>query len=145
MADEPEQLPSFERRAPVVPERPVGIEEPDGVRLLRFAGVVFRVMLLPVVDAVVHHIAVAGTGLAEARDEAEVLASARTPRSSRRSEAMAVGGRAMHAPGEQMNPPPAVPFGIDPPCGRPCFELVRPQVRNEQVGSAAPIGTQSEP
>ena len=107
-----------------MPEGPVRIEKPDGVRLLRFAGVVFRVMLLPVVDAVVHHIAVAGTGLAEARDEAEVLASARTPRSSRRSEAMAVGGRAMHAPGEQMHSPPVVLFGIDPPYGRTRFELV---------------------
>jgi len=115
------------------------------VRLLRFAGVVFRVVLLPVIVAVVKRAAVAGTRLTKARSEPVVLASARTPRSSRRSEVMAVGGRAVHAPGEQMNPPPAVPFGIDPPCGRPCFELVRPQVRNEQVGSAAPIGTQSEP
>ena len=67
MADEPEQSPSFERCAPVVPEGPVRIEKPDRVRLLRFAGVVFRVVLLPVIVAVVKRAAVAGTRLTKAR------------------------------------------------------------------------------
>ena len=53
VADEPEQAPAMERRAPVVPERPVRIEKPDGIRLPRFAGVVLRIVLLPVVRAVV--------------------------------------------------------------------------------------------
>lgn len=137
-------MPSNQGCAPVVPEGPVRIEKPDRVQLLRFAGVTFWVVLLPVVHAVVQRATVAGTRLAEARSEAVVLASSRTPRYSRRSEAMAVGGSAVHAPCEQLHPPPAVPFGIGPPCGRPRFELVRPQVRNEQVRSGAPIGMQSE-
>ncbi len=115
------------------------------MRPLRFAGMVFRVMLLPVVHAVVQRAAVDGTRLAEARGDTVVLASSRTPLSGRRSEVMAVGGRAMHAPGDQMYLLPSIVFGIDPPCGRPSFELVRPQVRHEQVRSAAPVWMQAEP
>ncbi|MGE3796101.1 MAG: hypothetical protein AB7I38_19565 [Dehalococcoidia bacterium] len=127
-----------------MPERPVRIEKPGRVRLLRFARVVFRVMLLPVVEAVVKRTVVAGARLAETRCEAVVRASSRTPRSSRRPKAMAVGGGAVHAPGEQMYLSPSIVFGIDPPGGRPRFELVRPQVRNEQVGSAVPVRMQAE-
>ncbi len=128
-----------------MPERPVGIEKPGRVRLLRFARVVFRVVLLPVVEAVVKRTVVSGARLAETRGEAVLLTGFGTPLSRRRSEAMAVVGGAMHAPCEQLHPPPTVPLGVDPPCGQARFELVRPQVRNEQLGSDAPVGMEAEP
>ena len=137
VADEPEQPPSFERRAPVVPERPIGIEKPDGMRLLRFAGIILRVVLLPVVRAVVQSAAVLGTRLAKAGREAVLLPGFGAPLSRRRSEAMAVHGRAVDASGEQMYPPPPVSFGVDLPSRRPRCQLMRPRVCDEQVGPGA--------
>ncbi|MCC7363546.1 MAG: hypothetical protein IT303_04170 [Dehalococcoidia bacterium] len=145
LAEEPEQPSSFERRAPVVPERLVRAEEPDRVRLTRFAGMILRVVLLPVVRAVVQSAAVLRARLAETRCEAVILAAGGAPLSWSRSEAMAVAGRAVDASGKQVYPLPPLSFGVDLPCGRMRFELVRPQVCDEQVGPAAPVRMQAEP
>lgn len=124
LSEEPKEAASFEGCAPEVPEHPFRIEEPSRERPPRLAGVVFGVVLLPVIRAVVEGAAVQVAGLTESASE-PMLHSGMVPAPARKyTEPVTLGRRTVNAPGEEAYLSPAAAGGFDVPRRWPAFELV---------------------
>ena len=87
--------------APVVPERPRGIEESDRVGLLRLPVVVLRVVFSPVVGAIVEHSFMELAWFTKAHRKPVFLAARWMTSARQGAEPVTGDSGTMHSPGKQ--------------------------------------------